>query len=105
MVEGLRPLADSENETLALPEPNTVPPLAGRRVPKLSLQLPGSVAPKRNQPVVSSPRGFAVPLSWAPLSVSIDAGSVVTSGGAAGVVNDNTEPNDVPSALETIAQK
>ena len=59
----------------------------------LSSQLPGSLALKRNQPVVAPPPGLAAPFTVAPLAVTDVATEVVTAGAVAGVVNDCTAPN------------
>ncbi|MCZ7685282.1 MAG: hypothetical protein M5U28_43500 [Sandaracinaceae bacterium] len=40
---GVSPESACENATDELPEPSAVPAVAGRRVPKLSLQAPGLV--------------------------------------------------------------
>ena len=56
------------------------PPLAGARVPKVSLQVPGLVVSKRNQPVVVPPFGLAEPLSVAVVLPTLDASTVSTVG-------------------------
>ena len=89
---------------LELPEPRSVPPLPGARVPNVSSQLPGSLALKRNQPVVAAPPGFAAPFSWAEVPVTPVGALVVTLGATAGVVNDSTVPNEVPAVFSAIAQ-
>ena len=70
-----------------------VPPVAGTRVPKVSLQVPGLVVAMRNQAVVAAPLGFADPFKVMAMPV---APSVLTVGGLAGVVNDISEPRPVP---------
>src|SRR5690349_16163008 len=89
--------------TPAVPAPSVVPPLAGARVPNVSLHVPGFVLAYRNQPVAASPRGFALPLSVAPVLVTEDAAAVVTAG-AASVVKVSSAPNVVPSELLAMAQ-
>ena len=78
--------------------------LAGARVPKVSLQAPGLVALKRNQPVAARPFGFAVPCSVAACLVT-EVGATVVTVGAAGVVKDSTEPKPEPTEFEAMAQK
>ena len=80
------------------------PPDTGARVPKTSLQLPGFDVLYRNQPVVAAALGLAEASSVAPLLVTAVAPTVRTVG-APGTVNEKMEPNAVPEALETIAQK
>lgn len=88
-----------------VPEPNKEPPLTGARSPKVSLQVPGLVAEYRNQPVVAPPLGFAAPFRVTAVPVTFVALFVVTTGARAAVVNDRTEPKDVPIPLLAIAQK
>ena len=104
MVASGRPVIGSENATVALAEPRAVPPVAGRRVPKVSLQVPGLVVLTRNQPVVVSPRAMPEALSTAELVVMLVAESVVTDGAVAGVVKNRTLPKVVPKALLATAQ-
>ncbi len=54
--------------------------------------------------MVEPPPGLAVPLRVAVLLVSAVAALVVTVGARADVVNDTTEPKDVPYALRASAQ-
>ncbi len=54
--------------------------------------------------MVDAPFGFTSPFSVAELLVTSVAAFVVTVGDAS-VVNESTDPNAVPSALEAIAQK
>lgn len=86
MVPLVRPPAEFEYATADEPEPRAVPPDAGRRVPKESVQLPGLVALYRNHPVVAKPFGLADPLSVADVVVIADAALVVTVGGGGGRV-------------------
>ncbi len=86
-----------------MPAPRGEPPLAGARVPKVSLHVPGSLVAYRNQPVVEARLGFAEPFRVAETSVTPVAAEVETAG-AAGVVKDTTEPNAVPAELEAMAQ-
>ncbi len=62
--------------------PSPVPLVAGTRVPKMSLQVPGLVVLMRNQPVVASPFGLPEPLSTADV-VMTDVAAVVAAVGAA----------------------
>src|SRR5881227_1692418 len=94
-----------EKGAATVPPPSEVPPDAGTRVPKLSLQVPGLVADQRNQPVAGSPLGMAEPLSVAVVPVTFEAASVVTDGAAGGVVKVRTLPTDRPMELEATAQK
>src|SRR6185436_673542 len=98
-----RPLSGCEYATGELPAPSDEPPDAGTRVPKLSLQAPGLTADQRNQPVAASRRGLAAPLSVAVVLPTPPAALVVVSG-TPGVVKVRTEPNDVPTEFEAIAQ-
>jgi hypothetical protein len=66
--------------------------------------LPGLVGPKRNQPVVAPPFGFADPLSVAIVLATPVAASVTTVG-ATGVMNDWIAPKAVPAAFWAMAQK
>src|SRR3954469_16480660 len=90
--------------TAVEPAPSTAPPAAGARVPKVSLQLPGSTVEYRNQPVAEDRFGFAEPFSVAVVLATGDAAAEVTDG-AALVVNESSAPNDVPTGLWAIAQK
>jgi hypothetical protein len=63
VLPGSRPVVVSENDVAVVPLPTRVPPVAGTRVPKLSLQAPGFVVSRRNQPVVDSPPGLMEPFS------------------------------------------
>jgi hypothetical protein len=81
-----------------------VPPADGTRVPKVSLQVPGLVVSKRNQPRVETRLGFAAPFMTA-LTLPTDVAASVEAVGAAGVVNESTAPKRVPAVLEAIAQK
>ena len=101
-------------------------------MPKLSLQVPGSRLLRRNQPVISSLLGLALPTRiavWVPIEVASSVtircakrstsegvgvmGGVVPPGAlgfigvrsVVGVVNDSTDPNTVPYALTAMAQK
>jgi hypothetical protein len=87
-----------------VPEPRDEPPLAGARVPNVSLQAPGLVVLYRNHPVVASPLGLALPFSVAEVEVTAVTVVVATVGAPAGVVNGTTEPNEVPPALDAMAQ-
>src|SRR5262245_25161970 len=83
--------------------PSAWPPLDGTRVPNVSVQVVGSVAEIRNQPVVEAPPVFAEPFSvanWVP----IDVGASVVASAAARAVNDCTVPTDSPRELDAIAQ-
>lgn len=66
--------------------------------------MPGSVVEYRKCPNAASPLGLADPFIVAELEVTTVAAEV-TAVGAVGVVNESTDPNDVPSALDAIAQK
>lgn len=59
-----------------------VPLLAGMRVPKVSLQLVGSVEEYRNHAVVEVPFGVMLELSVAVVDVTGDAACVTTVGRA-----------------------
>jgi hypothetical protein len=80
-----------------------MPPVVGAREPNVSLHVPGSVSEKRKYPVAVDPFAFTVPLSVAETFVIPLAATVVTVG-ACGVVNDSTDPNDVPALFDAIAQ-
>ncbi len=54
--------------------------------------------------MVADALGLAEPSSVAPLLVTLVA-LLVTTAGAPGTVNERIEPNAVPEALETMAQK
>jgi hypothetical protein len=71
-----------EYGTEVAPEPRSVPPDAGTRVPKVSLQEPGLVELMRNQPEVASPPGTPAPLRTAE-DVVIDVAAEVEAVGAA----------------------
>lgn len=96
----------NEYATGLAPEPNDVSDalLAGTRVPKLSLHVPGFTVEYRKCPNVGSPFGLAEPFSVAELEVMAVAAEVVAVG-AACVVKVSIVPNAVPSALEAMAQK
>ena len=87
-----------------MPEPSAEPPLAGARVPKVSLQLPGLVVEYRNQPVVVAAPGLTEPFSVADEPVTLVA-LAVTVTGAPGTVKESTGPNAFPEAFATTAQK
>src|SRR5205809_1053134 len=87
-----------------VPAPRLMPPLVGMRVPKVSLQVPGSVVLTRNHAVVAEAVGLPEPLSCALLLVRFVAAAVVTTG-TPGVVKESTAPNAVPVAFDVIAQK
>jgi hypothetical protein len=86
-----------------VPEPRALPPVAGARVPNVSLQVPGFVVPYRNHPVVASWFGLAEPFSVAPV-LDTEVAAAVTTVGAADVVNDITAPKLVPTEFEAMAQ-
>src|SRR5512133_2544333 len=93
-----------EYGTAAVPPPRLAPPVAGARVPKVSLQVPGLVVLYRNQPVAGSPLGMDEPLRVAVVPVIPEAASVVTDGAAGGVVNVSTAPKVVPMEFEAMEQ-
>jgi len=93
------------NATLVVPDPSELPPERGARVPKLSLHVPGLTVAYRNQPIVASPPGFAEPFSCPVVPERSVAALVVTTGAAAGVVNERSDPNDVPYVFRPMAQK
>jgi hypothetical protein len=103
VVADAKPVSACEYATEVVPLPNDVPPLAGARVPKLSLHVPGLVVSYRNHPVVAAAFGLPDPLRVAPEPVTNVAADVVTDG-TAGVMNDCTVPTPVPITLEAIAQ-
>src|SRR5437868_6620206 len=100
-----RPVTGCEKLTKVRPEPRAVPPLAGTRVPKVSLQAPGLAVAKRNQAVVAPPSGLAEPLSVAEKAATLVAASVVTDGACAWVVKLKSDPTVVPSEFWAMAQK
>lgn len=55
--------------------------------------------------MADAPPGFAEPFKVAVVPVRFEVLFVATVGRAASVVNDNTEPNEVPILLLVIAQK
>ena len=55
--------------------------------------------------MVAAPLGLAVAVQRRRASSVTVVAAVVVTVGAAGVVNDSTAPNVVPSAFEAIAQK
>jgi hypothetical protein len=71
----------------------------------MSSHVTGFVVLYRNQPVAALPFGLPAPFSVALVAVTAVAGFVVTRGLDAAVVNDKTEPNEVPTLLVAIAQK
>jgi hypothetical protein len=97
----LKPVAVIEYGIEAPPEPRSVPLIAGTRVPKVSLHVPGFVALIRNQPVVSSPLGLPVPLSDAELVVIIVAAVVVATGAAANALKDEKNTRTKKNARRT----
>jgi hypothetical protein len=84
VVPGVKPVAVWEKAVALVPLPMlTAPPLAGTRVPKVSLHVaPGFVAAKRYQPVVATPFGFAVPVKVTAVLAKLVAPVVTTVGGA-----------------------
>ena len=72
-----------EYGTETVPEPRSVPLVAGTRVPKLSSQVPGSTVLMRNHPVVCSALGWPLPLRRAEVVAMVFAADVVALGGAA----------------------
>jgi hypothetical protein len=89
------PVAVIEYGTLMAPDPRSVPPAAGTRVPNTSSHDPGFVALMRNHPVVCSPFGVPEPLSDADDVVIEVAADVVAVGAAANTRNEvrNTSTN------------
>ena len=83
--------------------PRDDPPLAGARVPNVSLHVPGSVDEYRNQPVADEPLGLPDPFNSAEAFVAPVAGNVAAVGGS-GVVNVLSEPNPVPTEFCAIEQ-
>ena len=67
------------------------------------VQVPGLLVLKRNHAVVELPLGLAEPLSVAVVAVTGVAAKVATVGGI-GAVNERMTPNEVPSALDAMAQ-
>jgi hypothetical protein len=86
------------------PEPIEDPPAPGARVPKESLHVPGLDVLYRNHPVVDAPPGLAEPLSVAVEPVNKVALLVDTDGAFGSVVNDKTEPYEIPRLFCAIAQ-
>jgi predicted ATPase len=82
-----------------------VPPTAGARVPKVSLQVAGGVGEYRNQPVASPPPGFTVAWSTAESSTISEAATVATVGCVGGVVKVSTSPKTLPTEVEAMAQE
>jgi len=85
-----------------VPDPSAVPPAAGAQVPKLSLQFPGLVLAKRNQPLVALSRGVG---GAAAQPAAVPLRPLAATARAVGVVKLTTAPNEVPSEFEAIAQK
>lgn len=99
-----RLVIDCEYGWPELPEPSDDPPLAGARIPNVSLQVPGLVVLYRNQPVVDAPLGVPEPFNNADAAVTPVAAAVVAVGGS-GVVNCTSVPNAVPTEFCAMAQK
>src|SRR5262249_36097698 len=101
-----RPAATCEKLTALVPAPSAEPPVpAGTRVPKVLLQLPGSLVAYRNQPVASPPFGLAEPLRVAELTVTPETDDVVTVGAMALVVKVSAVPATAPTEFSATAQK
>jgi hypothetical protein len=94
----------SKNVADVMPEPTFVPPLAGARVPNVSLHVPGLAVEYRNQPVVVAPPGTDDAFRRAVAPVISVALLVLDVGNEAVVVNDKMPPNDVPYPFCAIAQ-
>jgi hypothetical protein len=105
VVAGDRPLIACEYGTSEFPEPRSLPPAAGARVPKMSLHVPGFAFEYLNHPVAAEPFGFPVPFNVAVLVVTVVGALVVTTAVWNWGVNDCTAPKDVPGELWAIAQK
>ena len=103
-VPGDSPVADRVNPTDETPEPRFEPAVAGTRVPKASLQVPGLFAATRNQPVVCAPLGVPKPPSVALVEVIDVTLLVETCGAVTSVVNDSTTPVLLPCTLSAKAQ-
>ena len=99
----MRDETNCEYDTGLLPDPRDDPPLRGARVPKVSSHVPGFTVLYRNQPVAMAPLGSPVPFSEAEVE-DTEVADVVVATGAEGVVKVKTEPNEVPTALDAIAQ-
>ena len=104
MVPAVSPVTFSLKVTGAFPKGIAVPPVAGTRVPKASLQTPGLDVEYRNQAVAAAPVGFAEPVSVPVVAVSAEGVVVVTVGTWGGVVKDSTEPRRVPMVFCAMAQ-
>jgi hypothetical protein len=100
-----RPVTGCEYVTGELPNGIAVPPVAGTRVPKASLQTPGLDVAKRNHAVAAAPLGFALPLKVPVVDVRIVGVPVVTPGTCGGVVKVSNAPSCVPMVFWAIAQK
>lgn len=87
-----------------VPLPRLEPPVAGKRVPKVSLQVPGLVVEYRTHAVVASAAGFTVPPTSAAADVTFEAAVEVTVG-EPGVKNVNTEPKPMPLPFCAMTQK
>ena len=94
----------TEYGTDVSPLPSAVPPVAGRRVPNESLQVPGLVVEKRNQPVALAPLGVAVAFIVAEVWVMALAAWVTTAGTSGLVVNEAMAPKVVPAEFCAMAQ-